>query len=153
MTTLVNVGTGSNSNPATNPQIGSFNQRVVVAWTRCADPFARLSTNAGTTWAGAVKLANYACPGEIGGTPTSAAVRTNNIAIAYDLFKPSNSRERIVTTKNNFANRQNSNITSLKDSFLAGYVVASGDIRLGVVYEQGSAIRFRRCSTPVCGSF
>ena len=153
MTTLVNVGTGSNSNPATNPQIGSFNQRLVVAWTRCADPFARVSTNASTTWAAAVKLANYACPGEIGGTPTSAAVRTNNIAVAYDLDKPSNSRERIVTTNNNFANRQNSNITSLKDAFLAGYLVASGNVRLAVVYEQGSAIRFRRCSTPVCGAF
>jgi hypothetical protein len=153
MTALINVGVGTNGNPATDPQIGSFNQRIVVAWIRCADPFARVSTNAGTSWGASVKLANYACPGEIGGLPTSAAVRTNNIAVAYDLNKPSNSRERIVTSNKNLQQSKNTNTTSAKDSWLAGYVVVSGDIKLGVIFEQGSNIRFRRCSQAVCPAF
>jgi hypothetical protein len=149
-----NIGLGAAGQPATNPQAGSFNSRIVIAWTQCADVFARVSTNDGTSYAGAKKLANYACPGEIGGVPNSAAVRTKNIAVGYDLFKPSGDTERIVTTKNNFANRQNNQITSGKAGFLVGYVVVpGGDIRLGVVYEQGSNIRFRRCSQTVCGSF
>jgi hypothetical protein len=153
MTSLINLGLGAGGQPATTPQAGSFNQRIVIAWTQCADVYARVSTNNGTSWANAKKLANYACPGEIGGNPTSAAVRTNNIAIAYDLVKPSNPRERIVTSNDNLTNFKNNNVTSAKAAWLAGYVVVSGDIRLGVVFEQGSNIRFRRCSTPVCGSF
>jgi len=50
-------------------------------------------------------------------------------------------------------NFKNTNTTSLKNSWVAGYVIVSGDVKLGALYEQGSNIRFRRCSQPVCGAF
>jgi hypothetical protein len=153
MSALVILGQGTGNQPAKNPQAGSFNQRIVVTWTQCNDVFARVSTNNASTWANARRLANQACPGNKVGTPTSAAVRQNNVLVGYDLTKPSNSRERIVTSSNNFTNFKNTNTTSQKDAWLPGYVVVSGDTRLGVVFEQGPNIRFRRCSQTVCPAF
>ena len=75
------------------------------------------------------------------------------MAIAYDDFREESSRERIITTANGFANRRDSNVTSGKNAFIAGYVTVSGDIRLGVVFSEGGNIRFRRCSTEVCDGF
>jgi hypothetical protein len=152
MTTLVNLGLGTTNRPAADPRIASFNQRVVVAWDQCNDVFARVSTNAGTSWANARKLAGFACQGQASGTPNSAAVRVQNIAVGYTVDKPTTGRERIVTTGNAFAARRNANVTGKQSGFIAGYVV-KGSVRLAVVYDNGPALRFRRCSATVCGSF
>ena len=153
MTGLVNLGLGTTNRPAANPQIASFNQRVVVAWDQCNDVFARVSTNAGGSWANARKLAGFACPGQASGAPNSAAVRVQNIAVGYTVDKPRNSRERVVTTGNAFAAMRNANVTSKQSGFIVGYVLVSGDVRLAVVYDSGPSIRFRRCSTVACGPF
>jgi hypothetical protein len=153
MGSQVVVGSGSNSQPATDPQSGSFNQRVVVAWTRCADVFARVSTNGGSSWQATRLLRDYPCPSEVGGVPGSAAVRTQAIAIGYGYFAEATERERIVTTSNGFATKRNANITSGRDGFIVGHVIVSDAIRLGVVFGQGGEIRFRRCSTEECGPF
>ena len=58
-----------------------------------------------------------------------------------------------MTLNNNLQQFKNTNTTSKKASWLAGYVVVSGDIKLGVIFEQGDNIRFRRCSQAVCPAF
>jgi hypothetical protein len=153
MTTLINLGLGTTNRPAADPAIASFNQRVVVAWDQCNDVFARVSTNAGTSWANARKLAGFACPGQASGTPNSAAVRVQNMAVGYTVEKPSTGRERIVTTGNAFAKKANANVTGKQSAFIVGYVLVKGDVRLAVVYDNGPALRFRRCSTQACGPF
>jgi hypothetical protein len=80
-------------------------------------------------------------------------VRVQNMAVGYTVDKPTTGRERIVTTGNAFAARRNANVTGKQSRFIVGYVLVKGSVRLAVVYDNGPALRFRRCSATVCGSF
>jgi hypothetical protein len=150
---VIEVGPGTAGNPSLAPSIGTFNQRVVVSWARCADVFGRVSTDAGVSWLPVRRLADYACPGEIGGLPRSAAVRGQDIAVAYLFFGPAGDRERLITSDDDLASRRDRAVTIRKAGFLAGYLRLGGATRLGVVYDSGPTILFRRCSNGVCGRF
>jgi hypothetical protein len=153
MTSLVNLGVGTANRPATHPQIASFNQRVVVAWDQCNSVYARVSANAGNSWANARKLVRFTCPGQASGTPNSAAVRGPNMAVGFTTDNPAKSRERILTTSNAFASKRNANVTTEQVGFIVGYVAMGGKVREAVVYDNGPSLRFRRCTSAFCGSF
>jgi hypothetical protein len=150
---VIEVGPGTGAIPSQDPSVGSFNQRVVVSWARCADVFGRVSTDAGVTWPPVRRLADFPCFGEIGGVPRSAAVRSQDIAIAYGFFGPAGDRERLITSDDELASRRDRVVTTGKAGFLAGYLRIGGATRLGIVYDAGSTTLFRRCSNEVCGRF
>lgn len=152
MGTPVTVGQGSEARPATSPQAGSFNQRVMVSWARCAEVHARVSVNGGASWAPARRLTERPC-GEIASTPASAAVRQQNLAIGYRLSRPSGDRELVITSNDGFATQQSRNVTAATDRLLVGFVTLNDTIRLASLYDQSATIRFRRCSTTVCPPF
>lgn len=116
------VGPGSSAKPAQHPIIGAEGDKVVVAWTRCADLFARVSIDRGASWGPIRKLADHPCPGEIGAYPNNVDIFGGSIAIEYSFIGPAGDKERVITSSSDLAGRTNTLLGSGADLQLFGYV-------------------------------
>ncbi len=140
------IGPGTPDEPAFEPVIAAYGDKVAVAWMTCSGVVARVSNNNGATWGPIRTLV------ELGGcdgvflAPNSINIRGSRIALEYSAFGVvGDGDEYLIRTTSDFASFSDDLIASQGHlEHLVGYLLVSGNTRLAAVFQRGENIRFRR---------
>jgi hypothetical protein len=141
------IGPGTSEEPAFEPVIAAYGDKVAVAWMTCSAVVARVSNDNGATWGPIRTLVEHAaCDGDFIAAPNSIAIRGSRIALEYSsagIF--GDGEENLIRTTSDFASFRDDMIADHGHvEHLVGYLRVSGDTKLAAVFQRGDTIRFRR---------
>ena len=141
------IGPGTPDEPAFQPVIAAYGDKVAVAWMTCDAVVARVSNDKGLTWGPIRTLVEHAaCDGDFIAAPNSINIRGDRIAVEYSAFGIfGDGEEYLVRTQSDFASFQDDLISSHGHlNHLVGFLRVSGHTKLAAVFQRGEFIRFRR---------
>ena len=142
------VGSGTSNFPSYEPSIDAHGDRVAVLWGRCANVYARVSSDAAASW-GPVRAIedDFGCNVEDAFSgPSSIAVRGTRLAAVYNISGiPNASIDFLVTSNRGFASSERSTLGEHQRHLVTFVMVGSG-WKLADVFNGsgGSRIKFRR---------
>jgi hypothetical protein len=125
-----------------SPVIAADETRVVVAWERCGDTLARVSTDRGATWGPVRLVRDGPCGAEVGSSPTGVAIIGNRIAITYAWTTPTVDQERLVRSTTNLASFTDVRLGTDADLQLFGWVVFPEAIGWQSARDVGNRLRY-----------
>jgi hypothetical protein len=141
------IGPGTSAEPAFEPVIAAYGDKVAVAWMTCDAVVARVSNNNGATWGPIRTLIEHAaCDGDFIAAPNSIAIRGSRIAVEYSSAGiVGDGDESLIRTTSDFASFSDDMIASVGHvEHLVGYLQVAGNTKLAAVFQRGDNIRFRR---------
>jgi len=142
------VGSGTSAFPTYEPSIDADGNRVALIWGRCANTYARVSSDAAASW-GPVRAIedDFGCNVEDAFSgPNSIAVRGARLAAVYNISGiPNASIDFLVTSSHGFASSERSTLGE-HQHHLVTFVNVGGGWKLADTFNSsgGSRIKFRR---------
>jgi len=142
------VGSGTSAFPTYEPSIDADGDQVAVLWGRCANTYARVSSNAAASWGPVRSIEDdFGCNVEDAFSgPSSIAVRASRLAAVYNISGiPDASIDFLVTSSHGFASSTRS-VLGEHQHHLVTFVNVGGAWKLADVFNgsNGSRIKFRR---------
>jgi hypothetical protein len=145
------IGPGTAVNPARQPVAAASGPRVVIAWSRCGDILARVSTNKGVFWGPIRTLVDGPCSTTGGAVvPLDVDADGNLVGLLYRSPGAPNATTRLIRTSNGFMDYTDDAVSAAHQADLILY---NGHAGLGALYDSGNVIRSRRCPAPPCAPF